>query len=77
MLAPDYRFPYTRFWGRRFRARWTNDFFEEYDMDSKRRINPQNPARKIRGRKQKKALLPRTDLASPVSPASSGESGDK
>ena len=49
-------------------------------MDGKRRINPQNPARKIRGRKQKKSLRQTPNLvvqSAPAQAASSPASSDE
>lgn len=56
-----------------------NETAKESKMDGKRRINPQNPARKIRGRKQKKNVLLNSDAVaqSPSTPAAVPDSGAK
>jgi hypothetical protein len=46
-------------------------------MDGKRRVNPQNPARQIRGRKLKKHLRTPVALTATTPAAPSAESADK
>ncbi|HVC81840.1 MAG TPA: hypothetical protein VNL35_15210 [Chloroflexota bacterium] len=49
-------------------------------MDGKRKINPQNPARKIRGRKQKKSLRQAPNLVvqgAPTQAAASPAASDE